>query len=257
MRLFKSLIIAFSMYSVIPMPSIEWDEDSMKYVFCCIPLVGAVCGALMYLWYRVSGVLQVNSVIYGAVSAAIPVFITGGIHLDGFCDTNDALASNQSSEKKLEIMKDSNSGAFAIIRAGIYFILYAAVFTQLGNKAAAAVSVVYVLSRAAACLMIATTKSVRKNGLVDMFKEKSQKRAVIIASVVYMAAAAAVFIWIDVIYAGVVAAVLIITYVRFRSMIQRNFGGITGDVAGYIICMWEMLLIYGVYFAERIMCIWC
>ena len=36
----------------------------------------------------------------------IPVFITGGIHLDGFLDTQDALSSWQTKERRLEILKE-------------------------------------------------------------------------------------------------------------------------------------------------------
>ena len=52
-----------------------------------------------------------------------PVLVTGGIHLDGFLDTADALSSWQPWEKKLEILKDSHAGAFAIIMGCAYFAL--------------------------------------------------------------------------------------------------------------------------------------
>ena len=53
----------------------------------------------------------------------IPIIITGGIHLDGLLDTADALSSYKSMEEKLEILKDSHTGAFAIIVGGAWFIL--------------------------------------------------------------------------------------------------------------------------------------
>jgi adenosylcobinamide-GDP ribazoletransferase len=43
-----------------------------------------------------------------------PIIITGGIHMDGFLDTQDALSSYQPRERRLEILKDSHAGAFAI-----------------------------------------------------------------------------------------------------------------------------------------------
>ena len=43
---------------------------------------------------------------------------------DGFLDTMDALGSNQDKQKKLAILKDSNSGAFAIIGGLVYILLY-------------------------------------------------------------------------------------------------------------------------------------
>lgn len=40
----KSLVVAFSTYSKIPMPRVEWDEKSMKYSMCWFPFVGVVIG---------------------------------------------------------------------------------------------------------------------------------------------------------------------------------------------------------------------
>ena len=56
--------------------------------------------------------------------ALIPVWITGGIHLDGYADTCDALSSYGDREKKLEILKDPHCGAFAVIRLCSYFLAY-------------------------------------------------------------------------------------------------------------------------------------
>ena len=44
-KMLRSVIIAFSMYSRIPMPKTEWDERAMRYAMCFFPLVGAVLGA--------------------------------------------------------------------------------------------------------------------------------------------------------------------------------------------------------------------
>ena len=54
----------------------------------------------------------------------MPVAVTGGIHLDGYADTSDALSSYGDREKKLEILKDSHCGAFAVIRLCSYFVAY-------------------------------------------------------------------------------------------------------------------------------------
>ena len=39
MSIIKSLVIAFSMYSKIPMPHLELDEKDMKYVMGFFPLI--------------------------------------------------------------------------------------------------------------------------------------------------------------------------------------------------------------------------
>lgn len=50
MSIIKSLVIAFSMYSKIPMPHLELDEKDMKYVMGFFPLIGLITGALAYGW---------------------------------------------------------------------------------------------------------------------------------------------------------------------------------------------------------------
>ena len=42
MRLIRSFVIAFSTYSRIPMPQVEWSEENRKYAMWFFPLIGAV-----------------------------------------------------------------------------------------------------------------------------------------------------------------------------------------------------------------------
>ena len=118
----STVIVAFSMFSAIPMPQTEWTNKSMRYALCAFPLIGAVIGALVCLWRFVCLRMEFSEWILAAGICVLPVLVTGGIHLDGFCDTADALASHQDTEKKLQILKDPHMGAFAAIWLGCYFI---------------------------------------------------------------------------------------------------------------------------------------
>ena len=44
MRLLETIIVAFSMFSALPMPAVEWNEKNRKYSLCAFPLIGAVIG---------------------------------------------------------------------------------------------------------------------------------------------------------------------------------------------------------------------
>ncbi len=70
-----------------------------------------------------------------AVLVLVPVFVTGGIHVDGLLDTSDALSSWQERSRRLEILKDSHAGAFAVITAAVYFIAWYGAYSQLFNSA--------------------------------------------------------------------------------------------------------------------------
>ena len=119
MRIIKSFIIAFSMYSSIPMPQFEWKDEDMKYILCFFPWVGAVVGACIYLWKMICDRFGIGLLCYTCIGAVIPLLITGGFHADGFMDTMDAFHSYQPKEKKMEILKDSHIGAFSVIMLGI------------------------------------------------------------------------------------------------------------------------------------------
>ena len=80
MKVLESIVVAFSMYSKIPMPHIEWNKENMKNVLCFFPWVGAVAGGLVWLWFRVSDQLGFGVMLRASVAVLIPVLVTGGIH---------------------------------------------------------------------------------------------------------------------------------------------------------------------------------
>ena len=44
MRLMRAIAIAFSTYSRIPMPRVDWSEENQRYSMCFFPLVGLAVG---------------------------------------------------------------------------------------------------------------------------------------------------------------------------------------------------------------------
>ena len=97
----KPVIIAFSMYSAIPMPRVEWDREGMRYALCAFPLVGLAAGAALWCWWWLCGLLGLGQLLAAAGMTLLPLLVSGGIHMDGFCDASDAIASRQGPEKRL------------------------------------------------------------------------------------------------------------------------------------------------------------
>ena len=123
MSFFKSMWIAISTYSILPSPHTEWNKVNMRYSVCFLPVVGAFLGGALLLWHWVCRAFSTDGILFAAVAAVLPLLLTGGIHMDGFMDTIDALASHQSREKKLAIMKDSHCGAFSVMYCCLYLLL--------------------------------------------------------------------------------------------------------------------------------------
>ena len=118
----QTIAVAFAMFSALPVPQFAWNQKNMRYAMCAFPLIGVVIGGLWCL----CGALPLPMPAKAAGFCLIPVWVTGGIHLDGYADTCDALSSYGDREKKLEILKDPHCGAFAVIRLCSYFAAYLA-----------------------------------------------------------------------------------------------------------------------------------
>jgi len=77
-KLYHSFLIAFSMYSKIPMPQCEWTEENMAYAMCFFPWVGAVIGGLTWA-FGFPGLLPAESIWMGFWIRRTPwLLIRGG-----------------------------------------------------------------------------------------------------------------------------------------------------------------------------------
>ena len=161
--------------------------------------------------------------------------------MDGFCDTVDALSSQQDRERRLEILKDSHAGAFAIIFAGVWMVVYYACWNAVTDwRTVLTVGVGFVLSRALSALALATFQGARKKGMLQGFADAAKKRTVMITMLVYIVLCAAALIilghWIGLII--VLANGLVFLYYRITS--YKKFGGTTGDLAGWFLQLAEL-----------------
>ncbi|MFV0528831.1 MAG: adenosylcobinamide-GDP ribazoletransferase [Lachnospiraceae bacterium] len=237
----NSLVIAFSMYSKIPMPRCDWNEKNMRYVMCFFPLVGVIVGGLFWGWMQLSEFLPLHSVAVWIVAILIPVAVTGGIHIDGLLDTTDALSSYQSRDSRLEILKDPRAGAFAILGGIVYFLLYLAVYSELAMQYVPLLAVSFVLSRALSGLAVVVFPKAKNTGLAAAFSDAAQKKTVRNTMFVYIAVCIVALCWISPLYALVSLGVTGILYVYYYRMAVDKFGGITGDLAGWFLQLEELL----------------
>lgn len=241
--LLRALIIAFGMYSKIPVPKVDWDEKSMKYALCFFPLVGMVTGAAVYAVGMLLYSLNVGALLRACIMTVLPVLITGGIHLDGFLDTMDGISSYANREKRLEILKDSNSGAFAIIGGLVYFTLSIGFFSELKADVLSVIAAGYVLSRSLSGLSVVAFKAAKKTGLVSTFSSSADENVVKAVMMLYFAGTAAFMIYINIACGAiaVISALLCFTYHYYNCI--KNFGGITGDLAGYFLQLCELAVL--------------
>ncbi len=247
MSLFRSLLIALSTYTRLPLPSFDFQEEDMGYSLCFLPLAGVLIALFFRVWALVARAANFGSLLKAAGFALIPLWLSGGIHMDGFLDTSDALASLQSCEKKLEIMKDPHMGVFALIRGGMYMLAITGLYSEINTgKEAVAIGSGFILSRSLVSLMTLILPNARKTGMIYSFQKEQEKKATVTA--------VAIFILIGLIIGFLAAGFRLLPAIAaiaaaafyFYFLAKRQFGGITGDLAGYFIQISELAFAAGV-----------
>ncbi len=240
--LLKSIIIAFSTYSRIPMPKISWEKQSMKYSLCFFPLVGFVMGICCMGIFIGMEAIGVGKTLTASVLTALPILLTGGIHMDGFLDTVDAKSSYQPKEVKLEILKDPHTGAFAIIYGMVYLLLSFGLFSEVYYKIVPFIALGYVFSRILSGLSVTVFRKAKKEGMVASSAEAAGNlvKWILIAELVVCMTG---YILLNPLYGGSCIVAGLCCFFYYKRMAYRTFGGITGDLAGYFLQLCELLIL--------------
>ncbi len=248
MFLFESLLVAMSTYSAIPVPQFEWNDRNMKYAICFFPAVGIFCGAALWGWFALAKLLEISSFFFAMVATCLPLLVTGGIHMDGYMDTVDALASHQSRERKLEILKDPNCGAFAVIYCGVYLLAYAGLTHEL--FAANCIPVLcptFVLSRALSALCAVNMPNARKAGMLCAYTKNTEKHTATTALVLALIISGAASVLLSPIIGGITVLFAIVSALLYRKLATKQFGGVTGDTSGFFLQICELACLVGAW----------
>ncbi|MEG0272089.1 MAG: adenosylcobinamide-GDP ribazoletransferase [Hydrogenoanaerobacterium sp.] len=257
MSVLKSFIVAFSMYSQIPMPKVLWDKKSMEYSMCFFPLIGVVCGAVMFLWLKLAGAFCIGFFLNAVCCTLLPLLITGGIHLDGFCDTTDALASHAGSEKRLEILSDPHIGAFGVMGCASLLLLTVALWSELiintsaDERLVTVLCIGFVLSRSLSGLSVVGFKAAKKTGTLAQFADSAQNTQVRVVLIIFSVICFMSMMLVSPVagFAAALAAVIVFFIYRYAS--YKNFGGITGDLAGWFLTLCELAILAAVTLTGR------
>ncbi len=244
MHVLRSMAIAFSMYSKIPVPNFEWDKKDLRYMLCFFPLVGVVIGACLSVWMCFCSFIGIGAIFRTAVGCVIPVIITGGIHADGFIDVCDALSSHKSREEKLVILKDSHIGAFAVILFVVYAALFAGGMSEIKDMTVIFVaSLGFVLSRGLSALAAMCFKAAKSDGTLFTFTEAADRKKTFAIVLCESLGITVCMILINPIYGAFASASAYLTYLYYFYRSRKEFGGVTGDTAGYFLCLCECVMI--------------
>ena len=241
MHALKGLVIAFASYTRIPMPQVDWSEENRRWSMCFFPLIGVVVGGLIWLWLALCDGLHIGPFLRGAIGAVLPLLVTGGIHMDGFMDVTDAMSSWQTKEKRLEILKDSHVGAFAVIACGAYLLLMAGLLSECTAAQGLGLTAAFVLSRSMSAYAMVALPQAKKQGMLADNARNADHHRVRLASWGWFAAAAVAAVcglgW----YGLALPAGALACLGWYAHRAKKYFGGISGDQAGWYVQVTELV----------------
>lgn len=241
-RIFRSLILAFSIYSKIPVPQFAWKEEDMQYTLCFFPWIGAVIGGALFFWNILCQRLFIGELCRTFMGAVIPLAITGGFHVDGFMDTMDAFCSYSPRQRKLEILKDPHIGAFCVIMFSCYGLVYLGAFSEIKDGGLfCSVCGGFFLARCLSGIAVVSFPGAKKEGMLSRFAGSANKSAVKGALYVQGALCIAFMLWQSAL-AGLSVAAAFFAFFYYYRRTKKELGGITGDTAGYFVVVCEICM---------------
>lgn len=241
-RIWSSLNIAFSMYSRLPAAQCDWSEENMKYVMCFFPWIGIAIGVLCYGWNLLAQWLGIHAPLRNVILIMIPIAVSGGIHLDGLLDTADAMSSWRPLEKRLEILKDSHAGAFAIIACAVYFFLMYGVIDMVQGEMIPVYGFTFIVSRTLSAISVVTFPKASTKGTVAGFSKNAESRVIQITCIVYLILCGICMVLLQPVLGGAALLGALLTFGWYYRMAMKNFNGINGDLAGCFLSICELVM---------------
>ncbi len=234
-----SFLAAVQFLTTLPVPL--WREvhsidvaRSVRY----FPTVGVCLGLLLTgLWWVLS--LWLAPPLIALLLVISLLMLTGGLHFDGFLDSCDGLFGYRSVERRLEIMRDSRVGSFAV--AGGWALLslkYAGLSTVPPPLVPLALLLGPLLGRWGLVFAVVVFPYGRESGLGTVYKQHNTRRELALAGLGVLLLAGLIG------HGPGLVLVLIISLVAWligRWIMLRLPAGLTGDSYGAITEMAEML----------------
>ncbi len=197
-----------------------------------MPLVGAAIGLGGAAAYWLSGALGLTPAIAGLLAVATTILLTGALHEDGLADSADGLFANAEPARRLEIMRDSRTGAYGalalILSVGLRASALAAIAAP--GPAAAALIAAHALARTLPPAVMAWAPLARDDGLAASAGQAEAEHAW--TALGLGAAIALLLLGIGAGFAALIAAGLA-GFAMIR-LARARIGGYTGDILGAI-----------------------
>ena len=246
-RAFEHVAVAFSYFSIFPVRGSEMLPAPDAAALVALPLVGAAIGACAgcAAWLVASLGSRPLAI---ATAFALPIVLSGAIHLDGYLDCSDAVFASVSPERRLEILKDPRHGTYAMAALVVGAVSTLAALSEC-KPARLPLMLAYTgaLARLAAVWNARNLPYARGGRVTRAFTSRPNERVLALETLVLFGASFAFGAKTVIL----VPAALVVAGIAGRTLATRLGGGLVGDAYGFIIVALEPVLLASVALASE------
>ncbi|MEM7535974.1 MAG: adenosylcobinamide-GDP ribazoletransferase [Chloroflexota bacterium] len=239
----KAAFAAIGFLTVLPVPSVMLPPEEMGRASRWFPAIGLFMGVILLAAYW-GGQIIFPSLVTATLVVTIWAALTGGLHLDGFCDCCDALLVPVSVERRLEIMKDPRVGAFAAIGLVLFLMLKVSSVYALLQTGRLWIALLLVPTWARwMLLLVARQPHAKTTGMGATFASGITPSTVGMALILPMG-----LLCYTTVFAGYISSILwiigglLMVWLLTRA-VHKRLGGMTGDVYGLVVEVSELTML--------------
>ena len=244
--MYEAFLAALQFLTRIRLGEREYSPAAWRRGVAFFPFIGLVLGIIIAGAWEVSGYL-VPAAARAGFTLALAVFLSGGLHLDGFIDSMDGFFSGRGRERMLAIMKDSHVGAHGVTAVVTLLVVKYSLITSVppgklwlaGLSLPPALVLAPLLSRWAMVPALTLFPYVRREGLGTLFGAGGGRPALGVATAI-----AILLSWLAAGPAGVVLLFLTgLLTLGWCLRVSRLLGGLTGDTYGALAEITEVFVL--------------
>ncbi len=236
-------LIAWNMLTAIPIfPIYSFKEGYNAFACISYGIVGFILGLIVYFLSLITHYIE-PSILIKVLIFGVYTLSYGALHLDGLFDSLDAIFLKAPKEKLLNVLKDPHLGAFSVIFGTLFLITKLSAFIYLNNMAF--FILIASTSRFSVIFPIRYFPYI-SYGMATNAKKELKNIHLIISSLIILTLCTIINKF----------AIIALTIGVFLNVFQgwlltKKFGGLNGDMYGFLIELNEMfLLLFFVFFGK-------
>ncbi|MBQ8562655.1 MAG: adenosylcobinamide-GDP ribazoletransferase [Firmicutes bacterium] len=247
MKLITGFFMAWGNFLTLPCPLKLWDSNLKNYMLGFLPSVGLIIGLIWGGACILLMMLNIPFLVMAFLMTFIPFGLCGFLHLDGFMDCCDAIMSRRPLEDRQRILKDSHTGAFAVVSLAFLLLGYYAFMSQALSMGVDFFSLclIPVVSRGVSGMnvLLRTPMGTSQYAHGGGASADGQKKKAVLIIVIQLA----LYCGTGLLLTGAPSdAAIVLGAVALGALIaiiygKRQLGGMNGDIAGYGIVWGELL----------------